>query len=221
MSKTVKILLGILLFLVLMLAAVAIGLDNFMEREIEDRSSEILQTQVSIANLSLSLFGGSGSIKGFKVQNPDGFSEHTALLFEEADIHVELSSLFSDKIVVHQLIIRRPHIYFEQQGTQVNLNELRKNLETVSAGEADKALIIEYLLIEEGVITLNTSIDRENETRVELEFFELEGIGREGNNTVQQSMKQVLEPLLEHALKEAARKGVLEQLEQRLQNFFE
>lgn len=221
MSKTVKILLGILLFLVLMLAAVAIGLDGFMKKEIEERSAEILQTQVSIGTLNLSIFGGSGSIQDFEVQNPDGFSDNAAIFFEEADIRVKLSSLLSDQIVVRQLIIRRPNIYVEQQGTQVNLNALRTNLNAATTGEADKALIIEYLLIEEGVITLNTAIDRENETRVELESFELEGIGREGNNTVQQSMKQVLEPLLEHAIKEAARKGVFEQLEQRLQDLFD
>src|SRR5690606_35973771 len=125
----------------------------------------------------------------------------------------------SDEIVVKELIIRNPHIFFEQIETRLSLKTLQDNLNQASTEDSDKSLIIDHLLIEEAVVKVSTSIDRERNAEVTLDRFELSDIGREGNNNVKESLKQVLEPLLDQAIREAAKKGVFEQLENRVQDF--
>lgn len=212
---------AILLFLAVLLVIVTLSIDGFIRTEIEEQGSEILRTEVIIDNVDVSIFGGTGSINGFRIKNPEGFSDADALSFEQADMEVVLSSLLSDEIVVKELIIRNPQIFFEQIETRLNLKTLQDNLNEASTGDSEKSLIIDHLLIEEAVVKVSTSIDRERNAEVALDRFELSDIGRDGNNNVKESLKQILEPLLEQAIEEAAKKGVFEQLENRVQDFLD
>ena len=73
-------------------------------------------------------------------------------------------------------------------------------------------LVIEHLIVDKGKVTVSTDIDRERMASAEIDRFELNNIGKEGNNTIQQSIKQVIEPMLQEAITKAATSGVLDQL---------
>src|SRR5690554_6074990 len=132
MNKTIKILMAILLFLALLLVIVTLSIDGFIKTEIEEQGSEILRAEVIIDDVDVSIFGGTGSISGFRIKNPEGFSDANALSFEQADMEVVLSSLLSDEIVIKELIIYKPEIFFEQVETRINLKTLQDNLNAAS-----------------------------------------------------------------------------------------
>lgn len=90
------------------------------------------------------------------------------------------------------------------------------NMESESSSE--KGLVVNYLLIENGKVEVNTAIDRERTVTAEIDEFELSGIGKAGLNTLQQGMKEILEPLIKQAMAQAAKEGVLEQVQNKVED---
>ena len=169
--------------------------------------------------MDISLFNGSGTIDGFTVKNPEKFSDEAAIQIQEMSVQVDLNSLFSSTILVKNVRIINPQLYFEQRGFGANLKTLNDNMELSSGESSDKKMIIEHLLIEDGQVKVSTQIDSKRTAEAHISEFELEGIGRDGSNTMRQTVKQVMRPLLEKAIAEAIKDGAVEQLENKVKNF--
>ncbi|HBQ60763.1 MAG TPA: hypothetical protein DD671_14380 [Balneolaceae bacterium] len=193
-----------------------LSIDGMVKSGIEESGSELMQTVVKVDAVSISLFSGNGSITGFTVQNPDGFGDEPALYIQEASLKLDIWSLFSDQIIINEVIVKSPKLSFEQKGFGANLKTLNDNMDLSSKGSSETTLIIDYLLIEDGRVEVITDLEKERTTEVSLSQFTLTDIGRDGNNTVKQSVRQVLEPLLQKAMKEAIKSGVTEQIENKI-----
>jgi hypothetical protein len=220
-NKALKIVAGFVVVIIAAILVITLSLDGMIRSGIEENGSELLQTQVTVDNVSVSIFSGSGTISGFTVQNPEGFSNEPALYIQEASMNMDIWSLFSDQIVVNEIIVKSPDLFFEQIGVGVNLKKLNDNMDLASEESSETSLIIQYLLIEDGNITVSSSLERERTTEVTLDEFTLNDIGRDGTNTIKQSVRQVLNPLLQKAMAEALRSGVVEQLENKVKNLFD
>ena len=217
-NKGLKIFGGILAVLIAGFLVLTLSLDGIVKSGIEENGSRLLQTQVNVDNVNISLFNGSGSIEGFTVANPDKFSDNDAISIQEASISIDISTLLSDEIVVEEVTVKSPQLYFEQQGFGANLKTLNDNMGLSSQGSSETGLIIEYLLIENGQVTVSTDIDRERSASAQIASFELQDIGKNGRNTVQQSIQEIMEPLLERAITEAIKGGVVDQLENKVKD---
>lgn len=210
-------------FIALVIAAfviITLSIDGMVKSGIEENGSELFQTEVSVDNVDISLFNGSGTIDGFVVKNPEKFSDEPAIRIQEVSLQVDLGSLFSQTILVKNMRIISPQLYFEQRGFGVNLKTLNDNMDLASDGSSDKNLIIEHLVIEDGRVKVSTKIDRKRTAKASISEFELEGIGRDGSSTVKQSVQQVMKPLLEKAMAEAIKDGVTNQLESKVKDLF-
>ena len=192
--------------------------DGIVKNGIEENMSELTQTEVEIEDVDLSIFNGSGTIEGFAIENPEGYSDKEAIRVESMSFKVDLASLLSDQIVVNEIVIENPELLFEQQKLSANLKEINDNMGSSDDTSSDKGLIINYLLIEDGTVVVNTSIDRERTVTASIDQFELNGIGKDGSNTVRQGMQQVLEPLIKQAIAQAAKDGVLEQVQNKVED---
>lgn len=219
-NKGLKILGGLAVLIIAAFVVVTLSLDGIVKSGIEKHGSELLQTEVSVDDVDVSLFGGTGSINGFSVQNPDDFSDEHAIYIEEASMKIDIRSIFSDVIVVNEIIVKNPQLFFEQKGIGANLKTLNDNM-NLSSDESETNLIINYLLIENGTVKVSTSIERERTAEASLKQFELHGIGKDGSNTIKQSVHQVLEPLLKEAIEEAIKSGVTEQIEDKVRDFLD
>ncbi|MFD2531122.1 DUF748 domain-containing protein [Gracilimonas halophila] len=215
-NKVLKIVGGFVVVIIAAILVITLSLDGMIRSGIEENGSELLQTQVTVDNVSVSIFSGSGTISGFTVQNPEGFSNEPALYIKEASMNMDIWSLFSDQIVVNEIIVKSPDLFFEEIGVGVNLKKLNETMDLASEESSETSLIIQYLLIEDGNITVSSSLERERTTEVTLD-----DIGRNGTNTIKQSVRQVLKPLLQKAMEEALRSGVVEQLENKVRNLFD
>ncbi|MGN8225585.1 DUF748 domain-containing protein [Gracilimonas sp. BCB1] len=220
-DKRFKVFGGFLAVLIAGVLVLTLSLDGIMKSEIEENGSRLLQTQVTVENVNISPFTGSGSIEGFTVENPDKFSDQPAISIQEASIKVDLGTLLSDEIVVKNITVKSPQLYFEQQGFGANLKTLNDNMNLSSRSSSETALIIEHLLVESGEVTVSTDIDRKRTASATIESFELNGIGKDGSNTIQQSVQEVIKPLLEHAIAEAIKGGVVDQLENKVRNLLQ
>lgn len=195
------------------------SIDKMVESSLESTTSKALNTSVDVHEVSLSLLDGSGTINGITIHNPEGFSENPALKFQQISIKVKITSLFSDTVIVDRVQVKTPELYFEQQVEGNNFDALTNNMSNASSSEG--SLIVDFLLIKKGQITLATDIGGEKSVVAEFSSIELENIGRSGNNAMEQTIQQILTPVLEKALKEAATQGLMDKAKEAMQDLLE
>lgn len=220
MKTLLKILGGLLVVLIAAFLILNFSLDGIVKSAIEDNGSELLQTDVDVSNVNVSLFDGTGTIHGFTVANPADFSDESAVEIDEIDIKIDLSTIFSDVIVVEDINIKNPELFFEQKGVGINLRKLNQNMDEAADTEGP-ALVINHLFIENGTVRVSSTIERERTAEASIDEFELNNIGQEGSNTLKQSVREILDPLLDQAIQKAVSNGLLEQLENKVKDLLD
>lgn len=214
--RTLKIIGAVLFLSLLTLFIGSLSIDQIVKSEIEDSSSKLFNTAVTIDEVDLSLLDGSGTISGIRVANPDKFSSKPAINIHEVNIRIGLRSLFSDTILIKKVMLTRPQFYFEQRGLEVNLKILSDNMNLAESDSDSKNVIIDYLLIRNGQVEVSSDLDRQNTAKATIEEFELKEMGRDKSNTVQQSIYEIMDPLLDRAIAAAVRSGLTEQFKNKV-----
>ena len=79
MKRTIKVLIGIVLALVLVGAVVIFFLDSIVRSSVEKVGPIVTKVSVKLDSAKISLFGGSGELKGLVVGNPEGFKTPEAI----------------------------------------------------------------------------------------------------------------------------------------------
>ncbi|WP_234568308.1 DUF748 domain-containing protein [Rhodohalobacter sp. 614A] len=215
--KGLKIFGGLLVVLIAAFIILNFSLDGIVKSAIEENGTELLQTEVNIGNVNVSLFDGSGVIYGFTVANPEGFSDEKAIVIDEMSLKIDLATIFSDTIVVENIHIQNPELFFEQIGLGINLRKLNENMDVAEDTEGP-SMVINHLLMEDGTVRVSSTIERERTAEASIEEFELTNIGQSGSNTMKQSIREIMDPLIERAIQEAVSRGLLEQLENKVQD---
>ena len=222
-KKTLKLTAGFAVVFLSLLLVITLSLDSMVKSGIERNGSDLLQTRVTAYNVNISLFSGSGTINGFAVQNPENYSDESALYIEEASIKIDITSLLSDRIIVNEIKLNDPKVLFEQKGFGINLKTLSDNMDIDSQEtpeDSETNLIIDHLKINEGKVIVNSTLNRDQTTEVSLTDLTVNDIGRDGNNTVKQSVKEILRPLFQKAIEDALKSGVTEQIEDKVRDLF-
>ena len=196
------------------LLTLTLSIDGIVKNGIEDSASELLETEVKISDVDISIFSGKGEIEGFAILNPDGFSNKEAIRFKKMSMKVNLTSLLSETVVVEELIVQSPEVYLEQSGAKANLKELSNNIEADS-GEEDtsKKMVINYFLMEEGVVSVSSEVEDLDGVEVTISRVELTEVGKESSNTIRQTMKQILEPIIKDVVSETVEGQIINKVE--------
>lgn len=197
----------------------SLSIDSMVQSSLESTTAEVLNTSVDVEDVSISLLNGSGTITGFTIHNPEGFSDKPAAKLQEISIKLKVSSLLSNTVIVKEIRVQKPELYYEQKATGNNLDALTGNMGESSP--SDTNLIVDYLLVQNGQVTLTADIGSEKSVKAEFSKIEMEGIGRSGNNTMEQTIQQILKPVLEKALQEAASQGLMDKAKDTLQDMLD
>lgn len=222
MSKAIKFGLGgILAILIIGFLVLTMSVDSIVKTGIESVGSEMTGTAVTVKRVSISPFSGSGTISGFRVENPEGFEKEYALEVDDFSLELSIRSLFTDEIVVHNIEVDSPSIYVEQKMPENNLRTIMNNIESLSAGEtSEKALVIEHFIMTEGSADLYTEIGGERSARVEVAQIELNDLGRGGaKQAVEDVIQEIAENVVDQSLRAAAESGA-EQIQDAIRDFF-
>lgn len=199
MKRVLKFILIPVVILILLAITLTFTIDSIVKSTIESRGSEILQTELSADNVGISLFTGSGSIDGLTIANPEEFEGGEALTISTVQMSIDISSLFSDTVVVNQIKIQNLNVNYRLKPTGSNLGKLMDNLESYQ-GEADEesesVMIIDLFVMEESTVSINTQFEELETISVNLPYIERKGIGRGGNQNVTRVMQSVLEIII-------------------------
>ncbi len=215
-------LIGLLIFLVAGFLALTLSIDSIVKSNFEKIGSEMTGTEVEVDNVSISPFSGEGTIRGFRVTNPEGYTTDHAIEIDDFFIHLNVFSLFSDRIEIYEIRINGPAVYVEQQLRGNNLRTILNNMnDYTEAQPAGAEMVIGYFLMQDGSADLHTEIGGERSARVEMSAIEMHDVGTGGGGqATEQVVKQIAERVFEQALQAAMRSGA-EQIEDALRDIFD
>lgn len=136
-----KLLIGAAILVVLLAVVVLVvgmSLGKIIKTGVETVGPKITKTEMKLDSASLSILGGSGTLKGFTLGNPEGYKTPAAIKAGSVSVGVKPGSLFSDKIVVRHVRVEGPEITFEGTlGTANNLSKILDNVKETTGGTSD------------------------------------------------------------------------------------
>lgn len=219
MKPVFQALVAIIVIFAIGALVVSFSIDGIVKSNLESTTSEMLDTSVEVNDVGISILDGSGTIDGFIIHNPQGFSDNPALKLQRISMEMNLRSLLSDTVVIKNVEIQKPEVFFEQKTSGSNLDALSEKLDDTSSSDIN--MVVEYFLMEEGLVTLSTDIGGEKSMSGKFDRFELTDIGRTGNNTMDQVLQQILEPVLKRAAREAVKQGLMDAAKEKLEDLLE
>lgn len=207
----------VILFLIFMFS-----INSIVKSGIEDIGSEMTGTSVTVENVSISPFSGKGTISGFRVANTGDYSQPYA--FQAEDFYIELKplTLFTDEVMVLEIIITSPQIYVEQNLPENNILTIMQNMRNYPVGEAtDTQIVIGRFLMTDGSAELFTEVGGERSARVEVSSVELHDLGRGGGReALEEVVSEIAEDVAAEALKGGFQSGA-EQLRDAIRELIE
>ena len=160
------------------------NLNSLVARAIEHHGSDVMDTDVGVSGVDISLREGRGSITGLRIANPEGFSTSDAFSLGDITVDIDLGSVREDPIVIDEIRIKALVVNAEvAKAGGSNIDELRKRIQahTVGSGESadgdQKNIRIKNFVFEKGRIEVDATALGVEKRTIELPEFHLEDVG--------------------------------------------
>ncbi len=169
MKRFIIIGMGLLALVVIgVVVYVLLNVNPLVKYAINTYGPKVTQTDVSVDDVSLSVFSGQGSLADLSIGNPKGFQEKTLMSLGKVEIGVDLGSVSSDQIVIDKVVLLSPKVTYEQTGkSPSNFEVLMDNIkQTTSGGQKEetaeapaekgkeKTLLVKDFWLKDGQVTL-------------------------------------------------------------------
>jgi len=184
-----KILIGVGVLVVITAVGIFVLLGNLngiVKAAVEKIGSDLTQTKVTLNDVDIEETSGKGVLRGFRVTNPDGFSDDDAFKFEEVRVTIDASSIFSDPVIIKEVVIVGPQVVYEFGDDGTNLDRLNKTVQSKagsgSGGGGDSEgpkFVIENLYLRDGKVAVQAPLLNEK-ISLPLPTIHLTNIGKEG-----------------------------------------
>jgi len=185
---------------ILLVAVVGVGvyvvmsqLDSVVKTAVEQIGSDATGTQVTLQGVEISPTDGHGALRGFRMTNPKGFAEGDAFKFNEISLTIDVTSVFSDPVVIKEIVIDKPEVTYAIGKSSTNVDEIQKNVNDYAGaqesgsgtsgggGSEGPKIIIENLYMRDGTVTVSAPGITDEKVSAPLPDIHLTGIGADGN----------------------------------------
>lgn len=230
MKLILKLFGGLCFLLVLAVVGIWFYLDVIIKGAVERVGPEVTGTEVRLDSARLSPLSGSGSLSGFVVGNPEGFEYPNAFTLGAIDLEIDPTTLRDDVIVINNINIVAPKIFYENGAAGDNLQTLMDNIQKNTGGGDSKQdgasggeqkIIIERFSLTDGDITV--SHDRLSKViEVPMPDLVLTDIGRSSNGaTISQASTQIFQQITREATKAVAGSALVSEVRNQVEGFLE
>ena len=192
-----KVMIGGVVVVVAVAATLFFTLSNLgpiMKKTVNTVGPKVTKTDVRVADVSVSIFGGQATIKEFFLGNPKGFQTDQAMRVGSISVDVDEKSITQNPIVINAIEIIAPEITYEKLTGTDNFQALLKNIQgrakaeknaqTKSSGGDDggRKIVINNVIVKDGKVNLamTTALGGKQVT-APLPDIHLKDIGREKN----------------------------------------
>jgi len=205
MKKALKIILVI--FLTILLVLFFFG-GPVIKNVINKTMPLTLGVPVSIGDVQLYPVRGIVKISDLAIGNPEGFKTENLFKMKELFFNFKVLSLFTDKIIIHEISVIGPEITYEATMSGSNVGAMQEQLggdeeekpekeeqPKPEDAKSGKKIIIEKFVMEEGRINLSMPGMMGTSMPIPLPPIEMKDIGKEDNKDGA-SRKEVREKIL-------------------------
>jgi hypothetical protein len=173
------------------------SLDAIVARKIEHHGSRLVGTQVDVDGVEIDLATATGTIRGLRVANPEGFSRDAAIEFEEITLEIDASSLRSSPLRLPRVEVGRTDVRFEVDALgESNIGVLRRNVQNAPTAPAEEGealrLRIDRLVFDGGEIVTHVASTDRADRNVALPALSLAHLGGRDGGTPAEIGQQVL-----------------------------
>ena len=236
MGKASKIILGIFVAVIAIVAVSLVlivqNLDAIIKQVIEDVGTQTTGTAVRVSDVKFTLKEGRGEIRGLTIANPPGYQSDNLFSMSEIAVQVAPGSLTGPVIVINEVLVEGARLTAEQKGNTTNVRELLNNLESGSSEPAPASesapvhLMMEKFAVLDSEGTLKT--EQFGDKNLRLPDIRLSNIGdkstgltptelsREMLRALTKQLEQAVRKYLEDLAKEAAKKEINKQLDEKI-----
>jgi hypothetical protein len=129
-------------FLVLVILAVLVAVGAFLflgtivKAGVEKVGPRVTKVSVKLDSAAISLFNGSGQLKGFVIGNPEGYKTPSAMKLGTVSLSIEPGSVLKEKKHIRSIKVEGPEITYETDLKGSNLGKLLDNVS--GSAEQDK-----------------------------------------------------------------------------------
>ena len=214
MKKNALIGIAVLFTIILAVSYFAAGsLNKLVKGAIEVYGSDATGTQVSVGKVKMTLETGEGSVDDLQVVNIPGFTDKDIFRLSNISVKLDTDTLMDNPVVLDELTIRAPTIYYEINGSGIsNVDTMKKNLGQdgeSSSGNEEFKMVIRKLVIEEGRASVRIAALGNKEQSVKLPSIQLTDVGKKsGGATAAEIASLLSDKLLNNASSSVASLGV-------------
>ena len=128
MKKGKKILLITGAVILVLIVALMLSLGQIIKAAVNTAGPKLAGVPVHVKTVIVQPFLGIVRMKGLVVGNPAGFNTPSAMELNDFKLNIKMSSLFSEAIVIKEILIDAPQITYEKGLKSSNLSTLQENL---------------------------------------------------------------------------------------------
>ena len=137
MKRAFKIGAGLVVaVIVAAVVGVLVFIDPLAKAAIEGLGSKTTGTRVTLAQVDIRPLTGTGTLRGLRIANPDGFKTESAVRVGEIRIAIDSSSITGDLVVIREILIDAPKITYELGSDGSNFDAIQKNIVRFMSGAA-------------------------------------------------------------------------------------
>ena len=109
--------------------ALTYAVDISIKKAVETMGPKFTKCKVTVGRVETRLFRGSFKMDDFVFGNPDGFKTQSAASIGSIYVKVDMKSIFSDKIIIEEILIDEPRFTYELKGMTSNVAVIQKNVD--------------------------------------------------------------------------------------------
>jgi hypothetical protein len=140
---TKELLIGCAIFAALCaiaLLVVSLNPGSVVTRAVNGYAPGLLKTRVSLSSARISPFSGNGTLHGFVIGNPSGWSDGDLVSIKGVHVSIVPSSIVRDHIIINEIDIDASEFDYETRLVASNVKDLLGNIEqAVGARSAPRA----------------------------------------------------------------------------------
>jgi len=127
-----KLIVRILLVLVILLVVVAVGsilfIGTIVKTGVEKVGPRVAKVPVKLDSANISIFSGSGELKGFVLGNPEGYKTPEAIKVGAISLSIAPGSVLAEKKHIRSIKVESPEVTYETDLRGSNLGKILDNV---------------------------------------------------------------------------------------------
>lgn len=180
----------IITILLLLLVTALIIPGRIVKTAVETTGPSVIGAPVSLEHVGLSVFSGRAAVSNLVVGNLPDYAGANLFRMGFLSLHISPASLFSENIVIHQIVIDAPHINYEVRGTSSNIGTLldqlkAKEQQTEEELESGKNIFIKELTIRNARVSVRATMLGDRALTIILPNITLKNLGGEKQSAIE------------------------------------